>query len=216
MKQQPAPALEDAPVQLEEEWANALTHGIALVLSIGLSCYMMFRANEHGIGMMIACGAYSISMIGTFCFSWLSHTILRQPALNRLRAWDQAMIYLMISGTYTPIAFKFSTDSIKPFLLTAIWIAAFSGFIAKVAIKHRINSITTVTYLLLGWLPAIPLIGHVTKEMGLMMLLGGVLYSVGIIFLRLSEKVRYFHAVWHVFVLLAAVGHWLGILWYVL
>jgi hemolysin III len=202
------------PVKLDEEWANSLTHCIATVGAILLGSYLVLMATDSSTGLAIACLAYVASVVGTFLCSTLSHTILRQPWLNQLRAWDQAMIYLMIAGTYTPIAFRFAPDSTRTFLLIALWGAALSGFITKVALKHRINSIGTVSYLLLGWLPAIPLAGHVPGGLVTQMIIGGVLYSVGVAFLMNDSKFRYAHAVWHLFVMSAATCHWYGIIQY--
>ncbi len=207
--------IEGTPVQLDQEWANALTHAIAAISAIGLGGYTVWVASGVSVGLTIACAAYILTVVGTFAFSTLSHSIHRQPILNTLRAWDQAMIYLMITGTYTPIAFRFAPDTVRDPLLVAIWIAALAGFWFKVAKQHRINSVGIVSYLLLGWLPAIPLVGSVPRELVIAMIAGGVLYSIGVCFLVNDNKFRYAHALWHLFVMAAATTHWLGIHWYV-
>jgi len=204
--------LADTPVKLDEEWANALTHGIAAFAALLMGGYLVSVGKDIGVGFAIACCGYTASVVGTFLCSTLSHWILRQPLLNKLRAWDQAMIYLMIAGTYTPIVFRFAPDTTRVWLLTVLWAAALTGFATKVALKHRINSIGTVSYLLLGWLPAIPLAGHVPTPMVAYMVIGGVLYSIGVAFLVNDSKFRYAHAVWHLFVMTAAACHWYGIL----
>ena len=203
------------PLQPDQEWANALTHAIAAVCAIILGIYMVSVALPIGVGLAIACAAYAASVLGTFTFSTLSHVIRRQPLLNQMRAWDQAMIYTMISGTYTPIAYRYATESAQAPLLIAIWVAATLGFVAKVAMKHRINSIGTVSYLLLGWLPAIPLVNHVPSELAWWMVGGGVFYTIGVVFLMNDSKMRYLHAVWHLLVMTAAACHFVGILKYV-
>ncbi|MCG8651978.1 MAG: hemolysin III family protein, partial [Pirellulales bacterium] len=147
----------------------------------------------------------------TFLFSTLSHVIFRQPVLNTLRAWDQAMIYAMISGTYTPIAYAYATDRVRAPLLALIWLAAGAGFLFKVVLRYRINSIGTISYLLLGWLPAIPLAPHVPSGLAWAMLLGGLLYSLGVLFLLNDRKVKYMHAAWHLCVMMAASCHYLAI-----
>ena len=212
---QEIPTIDDTPIQIDQEWANALTHAIAAAGAIALGGYLIAAAASVSFGLAIACAAYAFSVFGTFLFSTLSHSILRQPALNTLRAWDQAMIYLMIAGTYTPIAFLFMPEETRAMLLGALWIAAVAGFWSKVGRQHRVNSIGTISYLLLGWLPAIPLARNVPQPLVLAMLAGGVFYSLGIVFLCNDSKFRYAHAVWHVFVMFAATCHWLGILWYV-
>ncbi|MDA9859599.1 hemolysin III family protein, partial [Rubripirellula sp.] len=145
------------PVKPDQEWANALTHGIACLGTICLGSYMVWVALPYGSGITIACLVYATSVFATFGFSTLSHMVRRQPMLNTMRAWDQAMIYAMISGTYTPIAYRYASESTQVALLAAIWVAAMVGIVGKLLFQHRINSIGTISYLLLGWLPAIPL-----------------------------------------------------------
>ncbi len=207
--------LHDAPIQPDQEWANALTHGVAAIGSLVIGAYMVLVAAAYGDGMAIACAVYMASVFGTFFCSTLSHVFTEQPTLNTMRAWDQAMIYSMISGTYTPIIYVYGPPEIKFPLLAIIWIAAAAGFIHKVALRHRINSIGTVSYLLLGWLPAMPLIGRVPSEVTMTMLAGGVVYTLGVIALINDRKMKYMHAVWHLSVMLAALLHFLGILRYV-
>ena len=203
------------PWQDGQEWANALTHAIAAAATVFAGYYLVTAAASHGRGLAIACAAYAASVLGTFFFSTASHFIRRQPLLNILRSWDQAMIYAMISGTYTPIAYRYATETTQAPLLAAIWIAAAAGFLAKVALRHRINSIGAISYLLLGWLPAIPLAGQVPSELAWSMLAGGVVYTVGIALLMNDNKVKYLHAGWHISVMSAAAIHYLGILYYV-
>jgi len=207
--------LDEPPLQPDQEWANALTHAIAAIGAIVLGGYLVSIALPKGSGMAIACAAYSMSALGTFVFSTLSHVVRRQPWLNQMRAWDQAMIYTMISGTYTPIAYRYASESAQFPLLVAIWVAATAGFLTKVAWQHRVNSVGAISYLLLGWLPAIPLVKHVPAELAWWMVAGGVCYTVGVVFLMNDNKVRYMHAVWHLSVMTAAVCHYYGILKYV-
>jgi hemolysin III len=205
----------EAPLQPDQEWANALTHGIAAFGTLLVGSQLVVAALVYDTGLAVACGAYVASAFGTFLFSTLSHAILRQPALNTLRAWDQAMIYAMISGTYTPIIYRWAPDDVRMPLLAVIWIAALVGFLHKVAYRHRINSSGTISYLMLGWMPAVPLVGRVPGTLAWWMLAGGVLYSIGVIFLINDRKFRYFHAAWHVSVMTAASCHYLAILYYV-
>jgi len=203
------------PLQHDQEWANALTHALATAGTLVVGSHMVMLAAAKSNGLAIACGVYVASVFVTFLFSTLSHIILRQPALNTLRAWDQAMIYAMISGTYTPIAYQYASESAQVPLLVAIWIAAAIGILAKLVFRHRINSIGAISYLLLGWLPAIPLAGHVPSVLAWLMLAGGVTYTVGVVLLMNDRKVRYMHAAWHICVITAAGCHYLGILRFV-
>ena len=204
------------PIQPDQEWANALTHGFAALVWCGLSVWLVAQAAAVDSGLAIACAAYGASVVGTFVCSTLSHTFLQRPLLDHLRAWDQAMIYLMIIGTYTPITYVYAWPNYRGWLLAAMWLAAGWGFANKAFRRHRIHSISTWSYLALGWLPVIPLIGSVPAGLGWMMLAGGVTYSLGVIFLKNDRKARYLHAVWHLMVLAASLVHFAGIVSYVL
>ncbi len=208
-------AIDEAPIRHGEEWANALTHGLAALAAFIAGGYMVTVAASDSSALVIACMAYAWSVFGTFLFSSLSHAIHTQPMLNTLRAWDQAMIYTMIAGTYTPISVVYAPDSVRTPMIAAMWIAAAAGFLAKVAVRHRINAIGTISYLLLGWLPAIPLVTRVPLALGGLMALGGVIYTIGVVFLINDNRFPYLHAVWHLMVVLAAVCHFVGIMWYV-
>ncbi len=200
------------PLQLDQEWANALTHGIGVAAALIAGVYLVSLSGERTTGLMIACVIYVSATLGTYLFSTLSHIVRRQPLLNTLRAWDQAMIYTMIAGTYTPLTIRFASDPTRTLLLVVMWVAAAIGFLTKVAIRHRVNSSGTISYLLLGYLPAMVLASQVPLVISLWMLAGGVVYTIGVVFLINDYKIRYLHAAWHVMVLLASACHFYGML----
>lgn len=206
---------EGAPVRHGEEWANAATHGLATVLTFLLGWYLVTGAMSRDKGLAVSCVVYVISVAATFGSSTLSHSFLKQPLLDRLRALDQASIYAMISGTYTPIIYRFAPETLRSWLLVAIWIAAASGIFTKLLFRHRVNNITTLGYLLLGWLPSIPLISSVPSGLGWGMLGGGVLYSLGVMVLINDHRRPFLHALWHLIVMSAATCHFAVILIYV-
>lgn len=212
----PTPADDSPPIHPGQEWANALTHGVAAVAWIVIAVWMIDRAAEISTGLAIACAAYAFGVIGTFVCSTLSHTFLKRPWLDHFRAWDQAMIYFMIIGTYTPITYAYANPDYRWIYLTLMWAAAIAGFVNKAIRKHRIHSISTWTYLAMGWLPAIPLIGNVPLGLFGIVFAGGVTYSVGVIFLINDRKIPYMHALWHVTVMSASLVHLVGIVMYVL
>ncbi|MEO1527822.1 MAG: hemolysin III family protein [Planctomycetota bacterium] len=200
----------------EGEWANALTHGLATVATFGLGTWMIVEAMPMSVGLAVACFVYALSVAATFSASTTSHVLTQQPMLDRARAWDQAMIYAMISGTYTPVIYRFAPDAVRMPLLITLWVVTFAGILAKLVMHHRINNVATITYLLLGWIPAIPMFPHVPLGLGLGMALGGVVYSLAVIALVNDHRARYLHALWHVLVMAAAYCHFATIWRYVL
>ncbi len=204
------PVTGQPPLQPDQEWANALTHGIGAGLTLIAGYYLVQQAGSRTAGLMVACMVYIAATLGTYLFSTLSHVVRRQPTLNTMRAWDQAMIYAMIAGTYTPLVVKFCDDTTQIWLLASMWAAAGAGFYSKVGMRHRVNASGTVSYLLLGYLPSVVLASQVPTSIAGWMLAGGVIYSVGVVFLINDSKIRYLHAGWHMMVLLASTCHFVG------
>ena len=205
-----------APLLGEQEWANALTHGgAALVWAFG-AVAMSSAAIGKDLATSFCCLVFVASAVSVFAASALSHQLIHDPPLlRRLRAWDQGLIYAMISGTYTPLIWQFSEPRYRLWLLLAIWLAAGYGLYSKVFVEHRVDSIGTVSYLLLGWLPAIGLVGRVPPQVLFWMGTGGVIYTIGVILLMNDRRFRYLHAAWHVSVFLAASCHFWAIYRYV-
>ncbi len=199
------------PIQPDQEWANALTHAVASVGWVLGGVWLTVQAAGTSTGLAIAVGVYVASAVGTFVASTCSHTFLIEPWLTRFRAIDQAMIYLMIVGTYTPIVAAFGRPSLQLFVMTTMWIAAVVGFVSKAVYLHRVNNIATWPYLALGWFPAVALIGTVPWGMVGYMFAGGVVYSLGVAVLVNDRAMKYLHVVWHLLVMTASVVHALGI-----
>ncbi len=150
-------------------------------------------------------------MAAVYLCSTMSHAVYDPVRRHRWRAWDQGMIYALISGTYTPFIWQNSPAGWRVPMLAAVWIAAALGFYSKVLASHRINGISTVTYIMLGWLPAIPLVSRTPTECLAWMVAGGIAYTAGTVFLQLDARVKYFHALWHLMVIAGSTCHFVAI-----
>ena len=201
----------DAPVQPDQEWANALTHAAATAAAIIAAAVLVRAAAAVSPGAAFAAAAYMATVIGTFVASTLSHTYLRQPTLDTLRAWDQAMIYLMIVGTYTPIIHRYAPPPAGGMTIAAMWTAAGIGFAEKVVRRQNVNAISPWPYLALGWAPAAVMVATTPTWVVGVMLLGGLFYSAGVYFLMNDARRRYYHAAWHLCVMTASAVQWGGI-----
>lgn len=190
-----------------DERANILTHSIGVLLSVGVGIALWFESRGLPMGFRLSCIAFSISMATVYLFSTLSHAVHEPQRRIRMRAWDQGTIYLLIAGTYSPFIWEGSAGVGRTVLLTAVWMAAVFGFYSKVFSAHRVNAVSTVTYVLLGWLPAIPIVASTPTICVVLMIVGGVSYTVGIIFLVGSSWFTYAHAVWHLMVMLGSGLH---------
>lgn len=205
-----------APLLPQEEWANALTHASAALVWMFGAVLMARAAISQSLATAFFCLVFVLSAVAVFSASALSHHLIHCPRLlNRLRAWDQGLIYAMISGTYTPLVWQFASPSVRAPLLIAIWVAAAIGFHSKVFASHRINGIGTITYLLLGWIPALGLVGKVPSAVLFWMTAGGVIYTVGVVLLLNDKRIKYLHAGWHLCVVIAASCHFWAIYRYV-
>lgn len=202
-----------------DEILNSVTHGAGLALAVTGAVALLAKAAVRGDAWRLAgCAIFAVTLVSVYAASTLSHLAQRRPWRHRFRTWDQALIYLLISGTYTPFAFTYLRDGNWWMLTAAMWIVAIYGFLTKVAYQHRIEGISVWLYLILGWLPAIGIPAYATVLpwgcMG-MVLAGGVCYTVGAVFLMLDHRWFLFHAVWHLLVIAASACHFFAVWIYV-
>ena len=207
------------PPALVEECANSVTHGLGFALSVVGGIILMQRVFERGtLAVAVACGVYVAALLGVYGASTLSH-VFQAPELKcRLRKWDQGLIYLLIVGTYTPLAVAYFGGFGLGLFLLMVWAVAAVGFLSKVVWKHRVGQISTWSYVFLGWAPALavkPALELMPSAAVWWVVAGGVCYTVGVLFMLLDGKVRFFHAVWHLWVIAGSTCHFLAILWYV-
>ena len=194
-----------------QESINAWTHGLACALSLPAGAALVLLGAEHRSQLVAACLIYSVSLTAMYLFSTLSHAVRDPVARHRMRALDQGVIYMLIAGTFTPFVWAYMQGWPRVALLVGIWLAAIVGFYSKVFIRHRIDNMTAVTYVLLGWVPSMVLLGYVSLECFAFMAVGGLLYTVGTLFLQNDHRSWYFHAVWHLMVVLASACHYVAI-----
>lgn len=202
----------------QEEVVNSLTHGLGLALSVVGVTYLLAAAAANGDRWQLGgCAVYGASLVSVYVASTLSH-IFQQPRLRRLfRIADQALIFLLIAGTFTPIAMSYLRFGPWWILFGCVWAVALAGFISKAIFVHRIETVSTVAHVFLGWLPALsikPMLELAPNALLGWMAAGGILYTAGTFFLHRDERVPYFHAVWHVCVIAGSALHYWGILLY--
>ncbi|GAB5404426.1 MAG: hemolysin III family protein [Aureliella sp.] len=191
----------------QDEVANVLTHGVGMVLSLVAVVVFWGLTHSSEVGLRFCCQLFTAAMFVVYTFSTLSHAVHQPKWRNRLRAWDQGTIYLLICGTYSPFIWCGSPDGWRSALLSAVWVAGIAGFGSKVLGSHRINAVSTVSYVMLGWLPALPLMTKTPTICFAWMLLGGLSYTLGILLLVRSARLRFAHAGWHLMVMLGSACH---------
>lgn len=193
------------------ELANTLTHGLGFILSLGAIAFFWYTTTGKSLGLRVNCLVFAISMAIVYLCSTLSHAVHNPQWRPRMRAWDQGTIYLLIAGTYSPFMWFGSPPGWTATIMTAVWMAAGWGFYLKVIAAYRINAVSTVTYVLLGWIPAMALFAGTPTICVVWMVAGGLSYTLGILFLIRSHRTWFTHSLWHVAVILGSLCHCIAI-----
>lgn len=213
---------------LGEEITNSITHGIGSLLSIAaLVLMIVVSAIHHNPMAVVTSTIFGSSLIILYTMSTLYHAISNEKAKKVFKIFDHSTIYLLIAGTYTPftlVALR-SVDPSKAWLIFAIvWTIAILGTITYSVFKNKFKILNIVSYIVMGWVVviAIPEIVEFFRVndamMGLYLLVaGGILYTVGVLFYALQKKnLKYFHSIWHVFVLAGSICHFFSVILYVI
>ncbi len=203
-----------------EELANALTHGVGLLLSVtALTLMVVFAAFRRDAWIIVACSVYGATMILLYLASTFYHGARPGRAKAVWNILDHGAIYLLVAGTYTP----FTLGPLRNAggwgwgLFGAIWGLALAGIVFQSFHIHRFRVLSVLSYLGMGWLAAAairPLWRHLGPWGVFWIGLGGVFYSFGIAF-YLWKRLRFAHAIWHLFVLAGSLAHFLGVLLHV-
>ena len=204
---------------LIEEIANGITHGIGLVLSlIGFFILLTLSILRGGVWHIAGSSVFGLTLIFAYAASTAYHSF-RKPHLKRvLKILDHSAIYLLIAGTYTP----FTLVNLRGFwgwtLFSLVWTLSAIGIFFKFFHVDRFKIISTLGYVLMGWIAVIaikPLFAAIPIAGMFWLLAGGLFYTIGVVFFA-WKRIPYNHAVWHVFVLAGSICHYFAVLFYVL
>ncbi len=205
--------------ELHEEGLHALTHGIAVVLSIvGLTWMLYVSIGMADPWRITASLVYGLSLITLFLASTLYHAWPVSPRKRFFKLMDHCAIYLLIAGSYTPFILVAMRSDKGWWLFGAVWACATAGILTKLVFKHRYPTVSLASYLAMGWLAvlAAPELKNALSGGGMALLVaGGLAYTVGAVF-YVAHRVPYNHAIWHLFVMLGGLCHFLAVALYVL
>lgn len=199
---------------LGDEWVNSLTHGFGLILSlIGFILLLAAPFYENNYWKLVNLAVYGGSLILLYGSSTLYHS-LRRPKLKKIfRTIDHCAIFILIAGSYTPFTMLVLGGIWGWALFSIVWTLAILGIILKILLKYRFNLLSTCLYLLMGWLVVValePLIERFPINGLYWLLAGGLSYTIGVIFYTMDKR-KFFHAIWHLFVLAGSTCHYLAI-----
>ena len=202
-----------------EEIANSVTHGMGVLFSIaGLAILTAFASLFGTVWHVVSCSIYGATQIFMYTTSTLYQSIPLPRAKAVLRQFDHAAIFLLIAGTYTPFALVNLRGPWGWTILTVIWGFAILGIVLQTWLMRRRRLVATIPYLAMGWMAVIaikPLLETVAPGGLLLLMCGGLAYTVGTIF-YISRRLRFHHAFWHAFVLAGSMLHFFAILFYVI
>ncbi|CCQ96288.1 Hemolysin-3 [[Clostridium] ultunense Esp] len=204
---------------LKEEIANAITHGIGVLLSIAALVLLIVYASMNGTPMHIVTFAiYGATMLLLYLNSTILHSLPHGKAKNLFEIFDHSSIYLFIAGTYTPIVLTVIKGAVGWWLFGIVWGFAIFGVAFKAFFVKRFLYTSTLVYVLMGWIIVFAwdsLVRNLSPSGVVLLVMGGVLYSLGAIF-YVWRGFPFHHAVWHLFVLAGSAFHFFAILFLVL
>ena len=204
---------------LAEEIVNAVSHGLAALLSVaGLTLLVTLAWIQADMYKMVSFSIYGTSLVLLFSASTLYHALTHERAKKVFKLLDHCAIYLLIAGTYTPLMLVTLGDDIGPTMLTIIWGLALLGIAFKIKFGNKYKKLSLSTYLGLGFISLTiihKLIENLAYEGIVLLVLGGIIYGLGTIFYVRKDK-KHSHAIWHIFVFSAALCHFFMMFFYVL
>ncbi|PWL30777.1 hemolysin III family protein [uncultured Roseivirga sp.] len=201
----------------EEELANAITHGIGILGALVAFIYVLLQPIEN-TAVFWSTSVFCATAFILYSSSTLYHSVKSKSKKFLFKKLDHISIYLLIAGTFTPFCWGvLGNTSLGINLLIAVWAIAIAGIIFKIFLTGKLEFISLASYLGMGWLGFLmfdEIAEILSQEVVNMMLYGGVSYTVGVAF-YLMRKLKYHHAIWHLFVLGGTGFHMYAVLKYV-
>jgi hemolysin III len=208
-----------AGYSVKEEIAHSVTHGIGVLMSVvALATLLMYSSRYGDAWHIVSSGIYGLTLIALYTSSTLYHSVTVPDLKRVLQRLDHAAIFLLIAGTYTPFTLVNLRGGWGWTLFGMVWSIAIAGMIMELIVKKRYKRISLGLYLGLGWLVMIaiePMIANVAPGGLILLLVGGLFYSLGVIF-YVWKTLVYHHAIWHAFVLAGSASHFFAVFLYVI
>jgi hemolysin III len=200
-----------------EEKLNVISHFIGLLLSLLGLIILIIKGFSSGSALsVVSYTVYGTSMILLYLASALYHNSKVPENRKKLKVFDHASIYVLIAGSYTPFSLLVLRGAWGWSVFGVVWGIAVAGIILKLFFTGRFNIVSTISYILMGWVVVVaikPLIANFETEGLLLLLAGGVFYTVGAVLYSI-KRIPYNHAIFHFFVLFGSLAHYLAILLY--
>ena len=200
----------------EELW-NVYSHGFGFIVALFASWFLLRTGFNNGIRLQIFCYIiYCIGLLTLYLASTLYHSAKNPEKKKLLNVFDHSAIYLLIAGTYTPIILLSIQGTWGWVVFGIVWSIAVVGIVLKLFFIGRFPLISTLMYLLMGWVIIIaikPLINSMLIQGLFWLAAGGIFYTIGAVFYQ-KKSMKYNHAIFHVFVLMGSLCHYIVVLLY--
>ncbi|MCZ8251355.1 MAG: hemolysin III family protein [Hylemonella sp.] len=208
---------EDRPQTLGEEIANSVSHGVALLAALVGAPFLLVSASQLSATNIVGAAVFAATMILLYLTSTLYHALPVGRAKGIFLKLDHGAIYLFIAGSYTPFALGALGGPWGWTLFGLVWGMAALGITLKAFDRLTHPWLSTSLYLAMGWIvliAAVPLVERVATPGLVLLVTGGLAYTVGVVFFLLDSKLKYAHAVWHAFVAVGTGLHFFAVLDY--
>jgi hemolysin III len=209
--------VQERPQSLGEEIANSVSHGLGLSAAVAAFPVLVLAAQQRGdTAGIVGASVFATAAVLLYLVSTLFHALPRCRAKRVFQILDHSAIYLLIAGTYTPFTLGVLRGDWGWTLFGLVWGMAIAGTVLKALGGVRYTTLSTWTYLAMGWLVVIAAktVWTLVPGWGLFWLIaGGVAYTAGAVFF-MAERIRYFHFVWHLFVVAGTACHFIAVLRY--
>lgn len=200
-----------------EEIANAITHGIGALLSIAALVLLIIDATIFGNAWhIVSFTLFGSTMLLMYLCSTMLHSLPRGKAKDIFEILDHSAIYFFIAGTYTPFLFLVVKGWVGWTIFGVVWGLAIGGAVFKSFFAKKFVLYSTLLYVVMGWLIVFawkPLVENLHPNGLLLLIIGGVLYTVGSIF-YVWRGFKFHHSLWHLFVIGGSVAHFLCVFLY--
>ena len=201
-----------------EEFWNTLTHFAGVLLTIIGIPFLFYFNNEITILSKLSLILFSIGLLLVYISSTLYHYAQNKQIKNKLRVFDHISIFYLILGSYAPVCLITLLESSGLIIFICVLILALTGTLIKIFFFEKSQFISLVLYVLMGWLIILDLnnlFQLISTEARLLLIASGFSYTLGVVFYYF-DRIKYFHSIWHIFVLLGSTFHYLLVLLYVI
>ena len=201
-----------------EEFWNTVTHFAGVLLTIIGIPFLFYFNNEITIHSKLSLILFSIGLLLVYISSTLYHYAQNKQIKNKLRVFDHISIFYLILGSYAPVCLITLLESSGLIIFICVLILALTGTLIKIFFFEKSQFISLVLYVLMGWLIILDLnnlFQIISTEAKLLLIASGFSYSLGVVFYYF-DSIKYFHSIWHIFVLLGSTFHYLLVLLYVI